>query len=90
MTQNLAALSILNSIRKYPKICLVTVPISVQKIEPLSSSEQKWQAIENLVHILLEWTLTMDTFYRSLLCSTIQPGRIYMGRGNLIVRNLNI
>ena len=33
------------------------MPIGVQKIEPLSSSEKKWQAIENLVHILLEWTL---------------------------------
>ena len=33
------------------------VPIGVQKIESLSSSEKKWQAIENLLHILLEWTL---------------------------------
>ena len=41
----------------YPKMCLVMVPIGVQKIETLSSSEKKWQAIENLVHILLEWTL---------------------------------
>ena len=59
LTQNLATLSILNSIRKYPKICLVMVPIGVQKIETLSSSEKKWQAIENLVHILLEWTLVI-------------------------------
>ena len=43
----------------YPKMCLVMVPIGVQKIESLSSSEKKWQAIENLVHILLEWTLVM-------------------------------
>ena len=70
MTQNLATLSIQNLIRKYPKICLVTVPISLQKIEPLSSSEQKWQAIENLVHILLEWTLAnhrLTTFFNKSL-----------------------
>ena len=44
----------------YPKMCLVMVPIGVQKIETLSSSEKKWQAIENLVHILLEWTLVNE------------------------------
>ena len=60
MTSNLATLSIKNLIRMYPKMCLVMVPIGVQKIESLSSSEKKWQAIENLVHILLEWTLEVD------------------------------
>ena len=38
-------------------MCLVTVPRGIQKIEPLSSSEKKWQAIKNLVHIILEYTL---------------------------------
>ena len=38
-------------------MCLVMVPIGVQKIGPLSLREKKWQAIKNLVHILLEWTL---------------------------------
>ena len=57
MTSNLATLSIKNLIQMYHKICLVMVPIGVQKIKTLSSSEKKWQAIENLVHILLEWTL---------------------------------
>ena len=41
-------------------MCLVTVPRDIQKIETLSSSEKKWQAIENLVHILLEWTLVVS------------------------------
>ena len=49
----------------YPKMCLVMVPISVQKMESLSSSEKKWQAIENLVHILLEWTLGLAKYPKS-------------------------
>ena len=55
----------------YPKMCLVMVPIGVQKIETLSSSEKKWQAIENLVNILLEWTLVVGSMKTSTAQSNI-------------------
>ena len=52
------------------------MPIGVQKIEPLSSSEKKWQAIENLVHILLERTLILlgesNEIKNILVCNRIK------------------
>ena len=46
LTPKLATLSVQILIQMYPKMCLLIVPIGVQKIENLSSSQKKWQAIK--------------------------------------------